>query len=266
MNTFSVHYIGQLRFYECMLTHRKITNRASSIYCTVSPDIKEVWNASFKARHSVYEKSLNQIIDEIRSYQSEWLTDFKLLTERDYSEVSDPNTIKFWPCNYFFTLGKSLRDDGSDFSIFITTDLIFCDESTLDKMVNQYVVTSVPTLYCENIDNNNELINTQVICINSSARRLIIENWKHALEQVRAEDHEHILRNEYITFRAIQLCGISCFKKLSINNSIVRFRSNMSLEDIDYQILDTQYREYSKEKREFINARNKKSKQKNKDR
>ena len=103
-------------------------------------------------------------------------------------------------------------------------------------------------------------MSTQVVAINKSARKLIIQNWKSALAQYLEEDHEHQLRNEYATLRLLKLCGISKIQSLKADAEIIRFRNNMDLKNLDLFTLKMLSSEYSNKKRRFVDARNKRKK------
>jgi len=259
MSTFSINYVGQLRYYECMKTHKGILEGAHRVSGAVIPFIKETWKGSFKAKHSVDTKDLTSIISDITSF--EWIDQFSIISESkdDYLEFTDISIIHLFPCEYFITLVKSLEADTSDFNFFITTDLIFFPNKPVFKNTLENYDTDVPTAFVRYVSNNRtDLISTLVIGINKLARELILKNWKQAIEIFLKEDHPDKFRNEYVTHRLFELCGIQNIKQLNINLEIIRFRNNMSLDVItNLKYLKTQSNEYSIEKKKFIHENNK---------
>ena len=259
MNTFSVNYVGQLRYYECMKTHKSILEGAQHVSGAVIPFIKETWKGSFKARHSVGIKDLNSIISDINSFT--WINQFLMLSENkdDYLEFTDISIIHLFPCEYFITLVKSLEADASDFIFFITTDLIFFPNKPVFKNIIENYDDNVPTAYVRYISSDRtDIISTLVICINNLARDKILKNWKQAIAIFLKEDHPDKFRNEYATLRLFELCGIESIKRLDMNLETVRFRNNMSLDSItNLKYLKTQSKLYSAEKEKFIYENNK---------
>jgi len=259
MNTFSVKYIGQLRYYECIKNHRVIVEGAKNISCTLIPFIKETWKGTFKAKHSIKEKSLDDIALDIGRIS--WINDFKLLEENpeEYLDYKNTTIIHLFPCEYFITLAKSLSDIDCDFDVFITTDLIFSSNTQLvAETLSRYTVDEIPTIYCNQVDNNKSLMSTQVMCINRAARNCIIKNWKSAVETFLLEDHEFKYRNEYVTMRLLNLCGIETVNELRMWADVIRFRDNMDIQNLtNVRNIKLLSAEYSNSKREFINDRNK---------
>lgn len=259
MNTFSVNYVGQLRYYECMKTHKSILEGAQHVSGAVIPFIKETWKGSFKARHSVDIKDLNSIISDINSFT--WINQFLILSENkdDFLEFTNTSIIHLYPCEYFITLVESLKDDTSDFTFFITTDLIFFPNKPVFKNSIENYDDNVPTAYVRHIfSDRTDIISTLVICINKLARDVILKNWKQAIEIFLKEDHPDKFRNEYATLRLFELCGIESIKKLDMNLETIRFRDNMSLDSItNLKYLKIQSKLYSAEKEKFIYENNK---------
>ena len=259
MSTFSVNYVGQLRYYECMKTHKNILEGAQRVSGAVMPIIKETWKGSFKAKHSVDTKDLNSIISDITSFK--WINQFLVLSENkdDYLEFTNTTIIHLFPCEYFITLVKSLEADTSDFIFLITTDLIFFPNEPVFKNAIENYDNIVSTAYVRYIfSDRTDIISTLVICINKLAKHMILKNWKHAIEIFLKEEHPDKFRNEYVTFRLFELCGIESIKRLDINLETIRFRDNMSLDSVtNLEYLKTQAKLYSVEKEKFIYENNK---------
>ena len=259
MSTFSVNYVGQLRYYECMKTHKSILEGAERVSGAVIPFIKETWKGPFRAKHSIDTKDLNNIISDITSFK--WINQFLTLSENkdDYLEFTDTSIIHLFPCEYFITLVKSLGVDTCDFNFFITTDLIFFPNEPVFKNSIENYDNNVPTAYVRYIfSDRTDIISTLIICINKLAKDIILKNWKHAIEIFLKEDHPDKFRNEYATLRLFELCGIKSIKRLDINLETIRFRDNMSLDSVtNLEYLKTQAKLYSAEKEKFIYENNK---------
>lgn len=259
MSTFSVNYVGQLRYYECMKIHKNILEGAQRVSGAVMPVIKETWKGSFKARHSVDTKDLDSTISDITSFK--WINQFLVLSENkdDYLEFTNTSIIHLFPCEYFITLVKSLEADTSDFTFFITTDLIFFPNEPVFKNSIENYDNTVSTAYVRYIfSDRTDIISTLIICINKLAKDIILKNWKHAIEIFLKEDHPDKFRNEYATLRLFELCGIKSIKRLDINLETIRFRDNMSLDSVtNLKYLKTQSKLYSEEKKKFIYENNK---------
>lgn len=250
---FNIHYVGQLRYIECIDLHKSFIADASSVYITVDTLIREVFNRQYTARHSINDLTIEDIRNKISDIK--WINDAQLLTDSDYSEIENRHSVEFFSCNYFFTLSKSLSSQNlNDYAVLITTDLVFSPEiNPIKKIINQIDHTETPTVYgMYLVENNQKLIITRLIIVNKAAAELIRINWKDALLNYFNEDHEYKLRNEYSTFRLFQLCGINQFLKLNAGGDIIRFRSNMVLHDLDTKNLLKQQSEFSNMKRQFV--------------
>jgi len=233
MNTFSVTYVGQLRFVECLSTHYKFF-KDSYVSASITPTIVESWDITPLARHSVYpDKLLDDSIDNLKS--NTLINKIHILTDTDYVDY-DNHSIDFFPCNYFFTFAKNCESIKTDYVILMTTDLIFFDlapQSLFQDSINQHTNTTTPTVYANVVDENDITIGTHIIYLNAAAVECVKANWKYALETYLGEEHPFKLRNEYATWRLFHLCGINCFESLRLPTEIVRFRANMNFENLN---------------------------------
>lgn len=252
--TFATHYIGQLRFFECIKTHESFLYGSSAVNLTLDILIREVFNKRYTADYSVQNLDLIEIDTEIKKIS--WIKNIKFLLDSDYSEIENRHDVKFFPCNYFFTLAKSLdfQSIDSDYFVFLTSDLIFSSKiKPIKSVIDQLEYSKKPAVYGMYFEENNQkLIVTRALVLNNAAVEAVMSNWKYALDKYLNEEHEYSLRNEYATFRLFQLCGIETFKNLSMSGEIIRFRSNMDMNILDTDILLAQQSEFSKMKRTFV--------------
>lgn len=252
--TFSVSYIGQLRFYECLKTHKNAIVGATLVSCTLDSLIREVYNKKYTAEHSIMNYTLDEILIDIKKYN--WIQDFKLLNDDDYKDIDNRYSVDFFPCNYFFTLAKSLNSklNKSDYNIFLTTDLVLFDSSpTFKSIISNIKHTRKPTVYgAYFVENDTKLLVTRILIINRAAIELIEKNWNDALQQYYKETHDFKLRNEYATVRLFELSGIDNFQDLNFSGEIIRFRSNMDINDLTPKVLLAQQKEFSQNKKIFV--------------
>jgi hypothetical protein len=251
--TFSVSYIGQLRFVECIETHRNLIKDAKTVSCTLDGHIREIFNRRYTATHSVFDLDETSILLYIKKI--DFIKSFRLLQDSDYADFPNKDSVEFFPCNYFFTLAQSLYDsDDSDYTLYITTDIIFSSNSfDFKTIISKIQHTSEPIVYAKDfVQQDTRLLVTRIIILNRSAKELIKNNWKTALDTYLKENHEFKLRNEYATIRLFELCGIKTIKNFNFHQETIRFRSNMDFNNLDTTTLLEQQSQFSENKRQFI--------------
>ncbi len=234
MKKYSVTYIGQARYIDCIKFHKTNLGAPTDITAVLNTNIKEKVNFNALCKHSVNGNLTNkQITDTLKS-----LLDFK-----DIQLLEDNDLQIDLACQLFYTLVKSIETHYDyDFILFLTTDLIFVDRDFVMKEKVENLSISEPTVFCR-IDKND--FYPRLFIINNLAIQNIRANWKTAFELFKNLEEEGKDRNEFATRKLFEFCGIR-IQEVEYFYAL-RFRPNMDIKSIvgkRFDLLTDQEQEY----------------------
>ncbi len=245
MIKYCVSYIGQVRYIDCIQLHNDVYDGKSNITAVLNYDINEKIGFVSQCKHSF---AGNLTKDQIKKdLLNLGIRDVDLLNNNDFPLMDTQISLA---CQLFYTVAKTLETHSDyDFSLFLTTDLIFTEDQFITKHLVKNLPINEPIVFCR-LDG--ESFYPRMFILNNLAMQNIKTNWKTAFrmyEELVAEGKD---RNEYATLKLLEYCGL----KIQPVNFFyaLRFRPNMSWQSVidkDYRSLaeqESNYRDYRNEK------------------
>jgi len=235
MATFVVFYTGQFRFVECINLHTDVIAQNSGIYAGLSTTINESWKMTLSARHSV--NPLKTLEESLTEFKNKNFINCAIIDNSFYCVVPEYESVEFFPCEYFFTLGTTIQEINSDYVAVMTTDLIFKNIKAefLNNIVENLISNKKPTAYVRYADWNkkNQMI-TYLFFLNKEAVLAIKQHYIDAIKTFLTECHEFRLSNEYATLRLLELCNIAITGlPYQSETAILRFTPAIPFDKID---------------------------------